>query len=95
MAMEARLRHEMRGLAVHRQTRRLLCRPYHKFWHAGQRPEQAERELSELVAAPSLPVSGPDYPTALSNSQLSFAAHTHLPPSPPPSHCSLTLPFPP
>ena len=55
-AQEARMRHEMRGLAIQRPTRRVLCRPYHKFWHAGQRPEQAERELSELLAAPSLPM---------------------------------------
>ena len=56
MAMEARMRLEMRGLAVHRATRRVLCRPYHKFWYAGQRPEQAERELMELSSVPSLPL---------------------------------------
>ena len=55
-AQEARMRHEMRGLAIHRPTRRVLCRPYHKFWHAGQRPEQSERELAELLAAPALPM---------------------------------------
>ena len=56
LAMETRLRHEMRGIAVHRPTRRLLCRPYHKFWHLGQRPEQLAQEVLELSSAPALPL---------------------------------------
>ena len=31
---EARLRCEMRGLAVHVASRRVVCRPFHKLWRA-------------------------------------------------------------
>ena len=54
--LEARLRQEMRGLAVDRSTRRVLSRPFHKHWHAGQRTEQAKREVAELLAVPALPL---------------------------------------
>ena len=56
LATEARLRREMRGIAVHRPTGRLLCRPYHKFWHVGSRAETLATEVRELGSAPSLPV---------------------------------------
>ena len=56
LQMECRLRHEMRGIAIHRPTRRVVCRPYHKFWHVGQRGEQLSQELTELANAPALPL---------------------------------------
>ena len=35
---EARLRCEMRGLAVHVASRRVVCRPFHKLWRAAPPP---------------------------------------------------------
>ena len=55
LEMECRLRTEMRGIAVHRPSRRLLCRPYHKFWHIG-RAECLAEEVRELSSAPALPL---------------------------------------
>ena len=54
--LEMRLRHEMRGLALHWRTRQVLCRPFHKLWQVGQRRERLEQEASELLGVPSIPL---------------------------------------
>ena len=53
--LEARLRMECRGIGILRASRRVLCRPYHKFWHLGARDDQRDREVSELLTAPPQP----------------------------------------
>ena len=50
----------MRGLAVHCASRRVMCRPYHKFWYAGQRSEPLIEKAAGVIVQ-AFVVDGPVY----------------------------------
>ena len=51
---EARLRCEMRGLAVHVASRRVVCRPFHKLWQAVPYSNPISGDTSPNQATPPL-----------------------------------------